>query len=70
MESELRVRIDDTNTYDVLAELQSTKSQIILMGYEYMDSGFFQLWWKETPAEKVTWKKYKIHEPLVYDLDY
>ena len=41
MESELRVRIDDTNTYDVLGELESTKSQIRVMEYEYMDGVSF-----------------------------
>src|SRR3954469_25843961 len=50
-----------TNTYDVLGELESTWSQIREMEYEYMDGVFFQLWWKEQPAEKVTWKMYKIH---------
>ena len=41
MESELPVRIDDTNMYDVVGELKSTKSQIIVMEYEYMDGVSF-----------------------------
>ena len=59
-----------TNTYDVLGELQSTRSQIRVMEYEYMDGVFFKPLWKEQHVEKVTWKMYKIHEHLVYNLDY
>src|SRR3954471_11223589 len=41
MESELRVRVNDINTYDVVDELKSTMSQIRVMEYEYMDEVSF-----------------------------
>src|SRR4051812_7624351 len=36
MKSELRARVNDTNTYDVVGELKSTKSQIRVMKNEYI----------------------------------
>ena len=41
MKSELRVRVNDINTYDVVDELKSTMSQIRVMKYEYMDGVSF-----------------------------
>ena len=41
MESELRVHVNDINTYDVVDELKSNMSQIRVMVYEYLDGASF-----------------------------
>ena len=41
MEFELRVCVNDINTYDVVDELKSTMSQNRVMEYEYMDGVSF-----------------------------
>ena len=41
IKSELRVHVNDINTYDVIDELKSTMSQIIVMEHEYMDGVSF-----------------------------
>ena len=69
-ESELHVRINDTNTYAVVDELKALYCKSELWSMSIWMGVFFQLWWEETPAEKVTWKMYKIHGHLVYNLDY
>ena len=62
--------INDTNTYDVLGELKSTKSQIRVMEYEYMDRVSFNHGGRNDLLRKSLGKMYKIHEHLVYNLDY
>src|SRR4051794_1622963 len=37
MESELRMHVNDINTYDVVDEIKSNKSQIRVMENEYLD---------------------------------
>ena len=41
VKSELQVRVNDTNTYDVVGEFKSTKSQIRVMKNEYLDGVSF-----------------------------
>ena len=41
MKSELRVRVNDINTFDMVDELKITMSQIRVMEYEYMDEVSF-----------------------------
>ena len=59
-----------TNTYDVLGELESTRSQITVMEYEYMDGVSFNYGGRNNQLRKSHGKMYKIHENLVYNLDY
>ena len=71
MESELRMHVNDTNTYDVIGELdvlrklESTKSQIRVMEYEYMDGVSFNYDGRNNLLGKSLGKMYKIHEHLV-----
>ena len=62
--------INDTNTYDVLGDLKSTKSQIIIMNYEYTDGVSFNHGGRNNLLRKSLGKLYKIHGHLVYNLDY
>ena len=54
----------------MLGDLKSTKSQIRIMEYEYMDGVSFNYDGRNNLLRKSLGKLYKIHEHLVYDLDY
>ena len=70
MKSELRVHVNNTNTYDVVGELKSTKSQIRGIKNEYLDGVSFNHGGRNNLLRKSLGKMYKIHGYLVYDLDY
>ena len=69
-ESELLVCANDINTYDVVDELKSTMSQIIIVEYVYMDGISFNYGGRKHLLRKSLGKLYKIHGHFVYNLDY
>ena len=69
-ESELRVHVNDTNTYDVVDELKALycKSELWIMSIWTVFS--FNCDGRKHLLRKSLGKLYKIHGHLVYDLDY
>ena len=65
-----KVRVNDTNTYDVVDELKALYCKSRVMEYEYLDGVSFSCGGRKHLLRKSLGKMYKIHGHLVYDLDY
>ena len=69
-ESKLRVRVNDTNTYDVVHELKALYCKSELWSMSIWTGFSFNCGGRKHLLRKSLGKMYEIHGHLVYDLDY
>ena len=69
-ESELHVRVNDTNTYDVVDELKALYLKSELWSMSIWTGFSFNYGGRKHLLRKSLGKLYKIHRHLVYNLDY
>jgi len=70
MKFELRVRVNDTNTYDVVDKLKALDRKSELWSMSIWTGFSFNCDGRKHLLRKSLGKLYKIHGHLVYDLDY